>query len=288
MLRITVGSLVLSGLLFACGGKSFDTNGEPEGGSGNSGGSAQAGTGSGAREGGGNSAGGTGSGGGNHAGSSSGGKANGGSAGAAECDDTAFQDEMGGSVPVRLINGTQHPIYLGQKTPSCGAGPLFQVADGKGQPLTGGGFCQTTCEMLINGTVIGCPAIACAIGSVITLAPGESTIQLWSTLYTEQVALPPACRTKTDAMACQRVLSAKPGAYIFSAEAGLGMKCDQPDSMSCASCQPNSNGGCATFGAVITEPLLNAKTMVELDASYGLGGPGGGGMVREVEVTFND
>ncbi|HVY29151.1 MAG TPA: hypothetical protein VHB79_21480 [Polyangiaceae bacterium] len=274
--------LLVGALLAACGGKSFENGDDPNGGSGNTAGSSQAGSANAGSENGGTDFGGTGSGGSGQAGTSNGGKA-----GASSCDAADYPDEMGGSVPVRLINGTNHPIYLGPEVQGCGGVPLFQVADGKGQPLSAVGFCQSTCAMMIQGTLIGCPAIACAINSVITLQPGESTMGLWNTLYTEQEKLPPVCSKAAGVNECQRIVAAKPGDYIFSAQAGSNMTCGGPTATgTCGSCDANGNGGCVTYGAVIAGPLLNAKVEVMLDGSYGLGGPGGGGMVREVMLEF--
>jgi hypothetical protein len=39
---------------------------------------------------------------------------------------------------------------------------------------------------------------------------------------------------------------------------------------------------------VVLGPTHSAETKVTLDGSYGLGGPGGGGMVRSVEIAFKD
>jgi hypothetical protein len=142
--------------------------------------------------------------------------------------------------------------------------------------------------MMINGTLIGCPgAAACAINSVTTLQPGESTTGQWSAIYTEHVVLPPACSQQAGTNECQRIVAAKPGDYIFSAQAGTNMTCGGPTATgTCDTCQANGNGGCITYGAVIAGPMVNAKVEVMLDGSYGLGGPGGGGMVREVMLEF--
>lgn len=272
--------LLLTGLLLACGGKSFESGTGPEGGSG---GSAQAGTDAGARDGGGTSSGGSSSTGGK-GGSSTGGMATGGTPNG--CDAKAYPDESGGNVPVRLVNGTDKPIYLGQQMPGCSQGPLFQVADGSGQPLPAPGFCQPTCSQVIQHQVIGCPALACAINSTITLAPGESTLSLWSALFSEKVELSRVCAAAAGQAECTRIASVTPGDYVFSAQAGTNLQCMAPGAGECGTCMPNPNGGCNTFGAVITEPLVQAKVEVKLDGSYGIGGPGGGGMVREVVIEF--
>lgn len=266
------------GLLVACGGKSFETGDGTDGGSA---GSAPAGSSSGARDGGGSSAGGTASG-----GTASGGT---GSGGTDQCEPADYADDMGGSVPVRIVNKTATPIYLGQQTLGCAGGPSFQVADAMGQPLSSPGFCETTCEMRLTGGEIGCPSVACALGGVTTLQPGESTLSQWSALRTETLQLPAACK-HTGVTACNRIADVEPGTYYFSAEAGSSMKCggEGPDgAASCSTCMPSGSGGCLTYGAVVTAPLLEAKVEVMLDGSYGIGGPGGGGMVREVVIEFD-
>ena len=285
MLRSAFSSVLLAGLLLACGGKSFGNAGESEGGSGNGGRSTEAGTSSGARESGGSSAGGMGSGGGSSGGSASGGKASGGSAGAAHCDPSGLEDETSDDVSVRLVNGTQHAIYLGNEMPGCDVA-LVQVTTATGQPLNQAGTCMPTCEELMNGDAVGCAPILCPAGSVLLLGPGESTITAWSPLYSELVSVPPACQNKTIGVQCERIARARPGTYVFAAQAGSSMKCNAPDSMSCP-CEATGVGGCRTYSALIAGPLLQVEAKVELDISYGLGAQGGGPR-RQVELTFTD
>lgn len=277
----TLGVLAFS-VLVACGGKSFEGDGDAQAGSGNSAGSPEAGSGTGARDTGGTSSGGSGSG-----GWASGGSGNAGSAGSAQCDPSDFEDEQGGNVGVRLINGTNHPIYLGADQPGCGIGPLFRVLDANGQPLLGAAYCQATCAQLLSGNVIGCPAIACAVPGVITLQPGESALTRWNAMYSEKLSPPPACRPAGDEASCLRVRSVREGTYYFTAQAGSQLSCNAPDLPGACSCMPEESGGCITYDSVIAGPLLQAKVRVELDASYGIGGPGGG-MARPVEIVFND
>jgi hypothetical protein len=270
----------VASLVGACGGKSFGPDSGDEGGSG---GASQAGTGSGADDSGGTGIAGSGVAGSGHGGTS--GVAGTGSGGKASCSPQLYEDEGGGNVPVRIINGTMKPIYLGEETAGCAGAPLFQVHDGRGGALASVPYCQSTCSSLLSGVAIGCPAIACAISSV-TLAPGESTMTLWNALYSETVTLPPACVAKVGQKECPRVVSVKPGTYIFTAQAGSAMQCLNNDTGGCGGCMPSSSGGCTTYGAVISGPILNAKVDVQLDGSYGIGGPGGGGMVRSVDITF--
>lgn len=281
----TVPALCVASLLAACGGKSF---GPGEGEDGGSGGSSHAGSGSGADDSGGTGMGGSGVAGSSHGGTSSvAGTGNtAGTGGKASCSPQLYEDEGGGNVPVRIINGTIKPIYLGQETAGCAGGLPFQVYDGRGGTLASVPYCQSTCSNLLSGVAIGCPAIACAISSVTTLKPGESTMTLWNALYSETVTLPPVCAAQTGQMQCPRVVSVKPGSYIFTAQAGTAMQCLDNATGPCGGCMPSSSGGCINYGAVIQGPLLNAKVQVQLDGSYGIGGPGGGGMVRSVDITF--
>jgi hypothetical protein len=109
----------------------------------------------------------------------------------------------------------------------------------------------------------------------------------WSALYTETVSVPPACQNKSIGVECQRIVRAKPGTYVFSAQAGTSMNCTVPDLMSCQTCEPSGDGGCSTHPALIAGPLLQAEAKVDLDASYGIGA-GPGAMTRRVEITFAD
>jgi hypothetical protein len=296
MVRSSAGLVLpfvaLALVLSACGGSSFSNGGDP------SGGTASAGTTSG-----GGTDGGTGSGGGNQGGASTGGKAQAGShsggtatggksaggtgsGGSSQCD--AFLDEPGSTVAVRIVNETQLPIYLGPQMQGCGGAPLFGVVDAAGKPLQSAGYCSTTCEQIMHNAVIGCPPIACVIGSTITLQPGESTIQQWSGAFLVSATLPAACRPADGTNECERVAGVKPGVFTFSSQAGTKLDCSQFGGGTCQACMPDSSGGCATPGAVISGTLLSAETMVTLDGSYGVGGSGGGGMARTVEVVFKD
>jgi hypothetical protein len=271
--------LVTTFALPACGGKSFgaaDDNGGNDSGGSDSGGKAHGGSSrGGSAQGGRNSSAGEGG----SAGLGKGGSAQGGTA---QCD--AYLDEGPGNIPVRIVNETKAAIYLGPQ-PGCGAAPLFSVADAAGTPLPFVGFCQTTCQQLLRGGAISCPAIACPAGQVLTLQPGEDTLQLWNGLYNQPMLFAPACRPATGESMCLRVAAVKPGTFTFMATAGSMLDCSQPY---CMTCTPSDTGGCTTFGGVVTGPTLSAQTTLLLDGSYGLGGPGGGGTVQSVEIVFKD
>jgi len=265
---------LLIAFVAGCGGKSFEAQG------GSNGGSAGAKTGgseSGARE----------SGGGGAAGSSSG------AAGSAAADTggescAPYLNEPGSAVQVSLINDTEFTIYVGPTMPGCTGDPLLSVADASGELLVPGGFCMETCENHIQGTFNPCLPILCPINSVLALKPGENEMVQWSGAYTESVTLPPTCRPADGTMECQRIDAVKPGVYTFTSRAGTEISCAQTSTGTCPTCQPQATGGCVTYGAVVSGETITAETQVTLDGSYGVGGPGGGGMVRAVEVTFKN
>lgn len=277
--KVPFAPVVLVGLMLACGGKSVDDGDESRAGRA---GSAQGGTDSGGRAGGGSSSGG---------GSSGGGNANGGAAGKQQCHPADYEDALGGSVPVLVVNETSQPIYLGEEMIGCGPTQYFQVSNAAGQLLVSPGYCQATCYQLLTGNIPGCPAIACVTGSVTTLQPGEGVSSLWSAQYAESLTLPARCEAKAGVAECTRIANVEPGRYYFSAQAGSSIDCGVtgPDGApACGPCTPTGSGGCVSYGAVIAPPLRHAKAEVQLDGSYGIGGPGGGGMVRSVEIVFKD
>jgi len=292
--RLAVPLVALTLAASACGGSSFTSgNGDPNGGT----------TSAGTTSGGGTDSGGTDSGGSNQAGSATGGKTQGGShsggtasggtstggtgsGGSSQCD--AFLDEPGSMVTVRLTNETMTPIYLGSQMQGCGPAVLFQVANASGMPLQSPGFCTTTCEDIMHNTVMGCPPIACIITAAITLQPGESALRQWSGAFMVSATLPPACRPAAGTSECERIAGVQPGAFTFSAQAGTALDCTKFGGSMCQACMPDSGGGCATSGALIAGTLLSAETKVMLDGSYGVGGSGGGGMTRPVEIVFKN
>jgi len=256
-----------------CGGRSF-TNGDDQ---------ASGATGTG----GGGSQGGAALGGGAQGGSqaSAGSQATGGGSGGsvAKCDH--FLDETGPQLTVLLRNETAGPIYIGPQKPTCGlGGDVYQVSDATGRLLSGPRHCDTTCEQLYQGTVAPCSPTTCPVSAVITLLPGEAALQSWTATFMETAKLPPACFTPDGGTSCQHVVSIKPGDYFFTAQAGTQIDCS-PFGGTCMKCVRDSNGGCTTAGAVIGGQLLAAKLLITLDASYGVGGPGGG-MQRPIEIVF--
>jgi hypothetical protein len=223
-------------------------------------------------------------------GSSHGGATMGGSAGVAaggnaqsgaRCD--AYVDEGAANISVRIVNETKAALYLGPQ-PSCGAAPFFDVRDAADNLLPYPGVCQVTCQQLLSGAGIACLPVVCPIGPVLTLQPGEDALQYWNGLYDEATSLVPECRPPSGESLCQRVVAVKPGSFTFTATAGSGLDCSAPF---CMTCTPSNTGGCTTLGGVVSGPSYSAETKLVLDASYGLGGLGGG-MVRPVEIVFRD
>jgi len=300
LLRLDVAFLVSALAATACGGQSFQngadgTNagaasaGAASAGTSNAGGSSGGnGNGAGAGQGGsttgGKSQGGSHSGGAGSSGAAAGGVGTGGSS---QCD--AFLDEHSSTITVRLTNDTMAPIYLGQQMQACGEPDLFDVTDAAGAALVSPGFCTTTCEQIMHNAVMGCPPIACIAGSAITLQPGESALRQWNGVFMVEAELPTACLPNPEALSmCERVASAKPGAFTFSARAGTQLQCSSFVGGVCQACMPDSSGGCSTRGGLIGGTILSAETKVMLDGSYGVGGAGGGGMTRPVEIVFKN
>jgi len=284
-------------VLLACGGRSMHSGADSSDDDG-SGGSVQARSGSGGTSGaassggaarGGSTHGGSANGGVAHGGVSSGGaatagKASAGDTGTDQCDPANYGDAGGKSIPVRLVNGTNDPIYLGPRMAGCGLGRLFSVADAFGQPLNPPGFCEPTCEQVIDGDVAPCPPLLCPVSAVVTLQPGESRLQSWDGLHLEKVTLPSACAVGS--RQCSQVVLAEPGDYFFFAEAGSSQQCLVPQG-GCDVCTPDVNGGCATPGTVTAGAALRAETELTLDESY-FAGAGGRPMLKPIDIVFHD
>lgn len=253
--------LLAAAASLSCGGKSSQMRAEEQGGDAASGGTSAAGTSN--RNVGGDSAGQAGAGGG---------------AGASAC---VYDDDGPANIPVRIINATSAPLYLGPQA-GCGSVPFFTVADAAGSLLSSPGFCHTSCQQLLSGMVSGCPSIACPVGPVLELAAGEDTLQLWNGLFTETEMLAPQCRPADDIDTCERVAVVRPGTFTFSVTAHRSFDCGPA---SCMTCTPSSTGGCTSYGGVPSGQVLSAETEVALDGSYGLAP---GGMVNSVEIVFKE
>ncbi len=197
------------------------------------------------------------------------------------CD--AYLDQSGTTVQVELVNDTQQAIYLGPQMPGCG-GEQIQGADATGALLVPG-FCQATCQNVIQGTTPLCPPIACPVNSTVTLQPGELTLVEWDGAFLRDASLPLACLPANAATDCPRIEGVTPGVYTFSAIAGTKLDCSQLGGAPCERCMPSSAGGCWTPAAVIAGPFLTATSEVMLDGSYGVGDMAGG-IARPVQVRF--
>jgi hypothetical protein len=252
-----VAAVLLVSILAACGGKSFEADPDPGGGSG--GGSGGASTGGSIGKGGTVT----------KAGTSSGGTGQGGGAGSM-CE--GFDDEPGSLVQVAIFNQTAAPIYLGQDMLTCGISPLFQVQTADGVLLSDLGDCRSPCQVARSAGPVGCPTI-CAFPSTVALQPGEVLYTQWHSLYRIQQQLPEQCVTPgTGSSSCDQAKQIEPGNFTFSARAGLSIDCAQTTGGMCGACQPSPSGGCTTSGGLIAGKMLTTTTSVFLDANYGVYG----------------
>lgn len=170
---------------------------------------------------------------------------------------------------------------------TCRVEPLFHVNDGSGEPLLEFSSCRNSCEDAIDGDAQGCPAL-CAYPGAITLEPGEGTNTIWSGVYRVDLELPADCApAETSPRTCDRAEQIEPGPFTFFSRAGTSLDCSQTI-QTCGACEPNGVGGCTTGAALIAGSMLDAETSVTLDASYGVGGPSGGGPTLPVELVFTE
>lgn len=247
--------------LTACGGKSFDTDPNPDNGGTDQGGSGHAGTGSAGK-----GQGGSGVAGNSYGGMSSAGTGTGGAG--SICD--TFSDARGTYISVEIINKTSAAIYLGQQEVNCSVSPLFAVNDVAGALLAPPNGCQGTCQTLRDNGPIGCPAI-CAFPSSTAIQPGQVMYTTWSGLYQLQRELPRQCIQDDYGNVCQQTVQVQPGQFTFSAIAGRSIDCTQSSGGPCQACLPNENG-CVTQGALISGEILKAATTVTLGPAYGVYG----------------
>lgn len=263
--RIGCRLLLTALAVLGCGGKALKNDGDPSSGATGTGGS-------GSQGGSGNAA----SGGGGASGGHTGGKCEG------------LSNETGPQLTVLLRNNTHIPIYIGPRQPTCGLGnQVYTVLDASGMELRPPEVCTQTCQDVMQSAVPICPPIACPVSAVITLQPSEAAVQSWTAAQMETVAPPAMCRPPADdTTECDRVASVKPGGFIFTAQAGTNIDCSQ-FSGACGKCTPDSNGGCTTYGALIAGPLISTKLDIMLGPSYGVDGPGGGGMPYPIDIVFN-
>ena len=218
----------------------------------------------------------------------SGGSQGGSGAGGSDGKCSAFLNETGPLLTVLLRNETKIPIYVGPQTPGCGLGNrVYTVADASGIELRPPELCTPTCEDVLQNSFPLCPPVACPVSAVIMLQPGEAALQSWTAAQMESISLPAVCRPPAAGTnQCDRVASVMPGGFIFSAQAGTNIDCSAFGGV-CGKCTSDSNGGCTTFGAVIAPPLISTQLAIMLGPSYGVGGPGGGGMPYPIEIIFN-
>lgn len=250
--------------LTACGGKSFETDQNPDGGGSDQGGGGHAGSGSAGKGQGGSQAGTGQAGSSNYAGMGPGGAGGTGSV----CD--AFNDAPGAYISVAIINQTSAVIYLGQQEVNCSVAPLFGVNDASGALLAPPNGCLGTCQTLRANGPIGCPTI-CAFPSTTAIQPGQAIYTTWSGLYQVERELPRQCVSGDYGNVCQQTVQVQPGQFTFSAIAGRSIDCSQSSGGPCQACVQNENG-CVTQGALIGGEILKAATSVALGPAYGVYG----------------
>ena len=285
--------------LTACGGKSFETDPNPDSGGSDPGGSGHGGSGSAGKGQGGSSIGGSSIGGSfNYAGMGPGG------AGGTGSTCSEFDDARGTFMPVEIINKTSTVIYLGQEEMTCSEASLFQVKDAAGTPLAFPGGCQSTCQQLRTNGPIGCPAI-CAFPGSTAIQPGQAMYTTWNGLYQVDRELPRQCLVGDYGNVCRQTVQVQPGQFTFSAIAGRSIDCSKSSGSPCQACTQNENG-CYTPGSLITGQILEAATTVTLGPAYGVYGsaapapaypgtadpPGGGSGAAaprpSIQIVFTD
>lgn len=195
----------------------------------------------------------------------------GGVGGQASAECRQLDDQASWAVPVRIINQTSKTIYFGDEVMDCSFNTdlPFQVADQAGSVLAQASPCRTSCAALRNGDVGGCPD-SCSPSLVIALKPGEEVATTWSGLFAEQATMPSECVPEGSDLECTRARHVQPGAFTFSAQAGLAMDCSQTAGEACGTCTAEIAGGCWMFNAVISGERITATTEVTLDAGYGV------------------
>jgi hypothetical protein len=205
-----------------------------------------------------------------------------------------FQDDLGWTVSVAVINRTSQTIHVGQEQVTCSIDPLFHVEDSTGDQLAEFGSCRAACDTVMRNGTPGCPAL-CAFPNAVTLQPDEGTNLLWNGLYRQETSLPQQCFPDDEPVAtsmCDRAVQVSPGRFTFTAQAGTQLDCLQTTG-ACGECMTRGEGGCAT-PATISGTLLSAEVTVNLDARYGVGdgdAPGDGtgiGATLPVEIVFTD
>lgn len=224
------------------------------------------------------------------AGAGSGGSSAGTSAGGAS-DCSQFADQTTQNVTLTIHNYTSAPVYIGPRMQSCGSTPLFQVLDASGAVLRPPGRCDTPCQGFLDGNPVGGCTADCPLDQVIKLAPREVRTEIWSGVYLSDVALPRDCNasSETSSVTCSVRRRIEPGLYNFVVAAGSEVACDALDD-DCGACMPMANGGCSVIGGTVKGDVLNAKTAVNLDASFGVFAEGSGSQgdgFRSVDLVFD-
>jgi hypothetical protein len=120
---------------------------------------------------------------------------------------------------------------------------------------------------------------------VVTLEPGESFTQEWHGVYLKNETLPAGCPPGSVGTACTRLAAIERGMFTFRALAAAAIDCSQFGG-ACSSCLADGNGGCVTYGAIVSGRSLSVEESVLLDPSYGVGAAND--VVPVVGLTFKE
>ena len=188
-----------------------------------------------------------------------------------EC--SSFVDAKPLSVPVLIRNDLDFPIYLGARTETCGATPLFSVQDASGAAVREPDPCRTPCETLLAGSPTGGCTASCPVQRALTLQPGEAVTTSWAGVFEVEDDVPRECVPKrTDGLdfgtRCNHAQSIASGAYTFNAQAGKAISCSRSTLTpnGCRGCTSDADGLCWEPNAVVGGKVLKARAAVELDA----------------------
>jgi len=185
-----------------------------------------------------------------------------GSGGAPVC--TTYEDESGYNLVIHIENKTTRTLYLGQEDKSCPVEPLFQVKDGARAELPSLTDCRTSCNAMMTSGPVACP-LNCGSPTTIKLEPNQSLQIPWDGRFGVTKTLPQGCLGSAAAgpVTCVQAARIEPAFFTFSARAGSSVRC--LDTSGNCSCTPNTSGGCAMAGSVISGTVYTTEFLVKLE-----------------------
>ncbi len=177
---------------------------------------------------------------------------------------SSYMDAAGYTLPVHIKNVSTKTLYLGQQTMTCQPERLFQVEDGSRAVLPRVDNCHTSCQAMMQGTVVTCP-LACAVPTTVTIAPGQTVDVPWDGRFGVPQTLPLQCIAGAAAAsnACIQAQQIGPQLLTFTAEAGTNRQCLDPSGK--CTCTPNANGTCSTPSSLITGTIITTEFLVKLE-----------------------